>query len=372
VIGNHQQVADIPLPDAAWRQALRRRLGRWYARGARDFPWRRTRDPYQVWVSEIMLQQTQTATVVPYFERFIHAFPTVHSLAAAPEEEVLRLWEGLGYYRRARQLKAAAAIVVRDHRGQIPQDAESLESLPGIGRYTAGAILSIAWDQRQPILEANTIRLWSRLLAYRGDPASAAGQRLLWEAAATALPRSDVGRFNQALMELGSQVCLPRDPHCGRCPLASLCPTRAGGLQDEIPRQKKRAQTTSVREAVVVVRKKGQVLMLYGDEAGRWAGMWDFPRFPLAASRGQSLRRELIAKVAGATGVQITPGDKLLRLKHGVTRFRITLDCYEAQYVARRARSPRRHKWINPERLREFPLHVTGRKLGNLIAEAKR
>ena len=198
------------LPDAPWRRGFRRRLKTWYADHARDLPWRRSRDPYAVWVSEIMLQQTQVATVRGYFDRFIRAFPTIDALARADEQDVLRLWEGLGYYRRARQLHAAAKIVADEHGGRFPRNRDAVDRLPGIGRYTAGAILSIAFDQRQPILEANTVRLFCRLLGYEGDPASTAGQRLLWAMAEAVLPRREVGLFNQALMELGSEAAVAK------------------------------------------------------------------------------------------------------------------------------------------------------------------
>ncbi len=185
-----------------------------------------------------MLQQTQVATVRDYFQRFVAAFPDVHALAAADERQVLRLWEGLGYYRRARQLHAAAKKVVAEHDGRFPQDVDALQELPGIGRYTAGAIASIAFDQRAAILEANTIRLLSRLIAYRDDPLNAAGQRVLWQTAADILPQKNVARFNQALMELGSLVCTPADPRCDECPLAGVCAAYAAGLQHKIPRPK--------------------------------------------------------------------------------------------------------------------------------------
>ena len=227
-----------------------------------------------------MLQQTQVATVRPYFERFLAALPTVEALAAADEHEVLRLWEGLGYYRRARQLHQAARLICSRHGGRFPRDIEQLRRLPGIGRYTAGAILSIAFDQPQPILEANTSRLFSRLLAWSGEPASAAGQRLGWAMAEAVLPRRGAGRFNQALMELGSEVCQPRQPRCAVCPVASLCRAFAAGLQSRIPPPRRKAARKAVREAAVVVRRRGRVLLLQRPEGGRWAGLWDFPRFP--------------------------------------------------------------------------------------------
>src|SRR5205823_5405848 len=177
---------------------------------ARDLPWRRTRDLYAIWISEIMLQQTQVATVIPYFERFFTRFPDVAALAAADEHDVLQLWEGLGYYRRARQLHAAAKQIMAEHRGQFPISYDDVRLLPGIGRYTAGAILSIGLDQRLPILEANSVRVLSRLTAYRGDVNSVAGRQKLWEVAESILPQRDCGTFNQAVMELGSEICTPR------------------------------------------------------------------------------------------------------------------------------------------------------------------
>ena len=221
------------LPNPAWRRSFRRRLRAWYAAHARDLPWRKSRDPYAVWVSEIMLQQTKVCSVKPYFERFLAAFPDVETLAGADERDVLRLWEGLGYYRRARQMHQAAKIMLREHGGSVPRDPQALRRLPGIGRYTAGAVLSIAFDARQPILEANTTRLWSRLLAFRGDPTAAAGGRLLWAMAAAVLPQQAVGAFNQALMELGSEVCLsrPKIPRCDRCPVAARSEERRVGKE---------------------------------------------------------------------------------------------------------------------------------------------
>src|SRR6476660_3940534 len=182
----------------AQRQRLRKNLWAWYAKHGRDLPWRRSSDPYHVWVSEVMLQQTQVATVRDYFERFIRELPTVERLAAADEQQVLRLWEGLGYYRRARQLHAAAQELVADHAGHLPDDVDGLMSLPGIGRYTAGAISAISFGRRAPILEANTIRLLTRRIGYRGDVTKSEGRRLLWSVAEEILPRENVPQCNQA------------------------------------------------------------------------------------------------------------------------------------------------------------------------------
>jgi A/G-specific adenine glycosylase len=304
-----------------------------------------------------------------YFERFIAALPDVHQLATADEQQVLRLWEGLGYYRRARQLHAAAKEIVSQHGGRFPSEVSELVELPGIGRYTAGAIASIAFGRRAPILEANTIRLFSRLICYQGDPSTAAGQQLLWRTAEEILPKKDVAEFNQALMELGSLVCTPSEPRCHECPLSSLCKARASGLQHETPRPKARKEYTELREAAVVMRRRGRVLMRRCGTDERWAGLWDFPRFALEAVGPLFAADEIAEKVLRQTGICCIPGPLIKRLRHGVTRFRITLDCYEATYSGGRARSTSDApvRWLKCDELPTLPLSTTGRKLAGLV-----
>ncbi len=360
--------------DARWKQTFRRRLLKWYAAHERDLPWRRSQNPYRVWVSEVMLQQTQVATVKDYFRRFVKQFPTIKKLAEADEQDVLRLWEGLGYYRRARQLHAAAQVIVAEHGGRFPRDVETLQSLPGIGRYTAGAIASIAFDQRAPILEANTIRLLSRLIAYPKDPTKSAGQRLLWQMAEEVLPRQDIARFNQGLMELGSLVCTPKGPRCDACPVARLCAAHEAGLEESIPRQGPKTKFVSVTEAAIVVRKNGQILLRQCPEGQRWAGLWDFPRFEVESEGPLLVRDELVAKTRQQTGVVVEPGPLLKTIKHGVTRYRITLDCYAARYqsgkIARNGGEKLR--WARPDDLDAYPLSTSGRKLADFICGASR
>ena len=359
---------------SAQKQSLRRRLLAWYADHARDLPWRKSRDPYRVWISEIMLQQTQVATVRDYFTRFVKAFPTVDKLAAADETTVLRLWEGLGYYRRARQLHAAAQQVVALHAGEFPHDTTELQSLPGVGRYTAGAIASIAFDQRAPILEANTIRLFSRLIAHRGEAASAAGQRTLWQVAEQILPKQNCSEFNQALMEVGSLVCTPVDPKCDVCPLAGICEAKRTGLQNEIPLAKPRQVFTELREAAVIVRKNGSVLMRQCGPGERWAGLWDFPRFEVDATGLLFAKKEIAEKVAQQTGITCDPGALLKTMRHGVTRYRITLDCYEAAFVSGRVKSDADPAvtWLSPTALASLPLSTTGRKIVALATRSRK
>lgn len=314
-----------------------------------------------------MLQQTQVATVAGYFSRFMAAFPNVAALAAAPEREVLRLWEGLGYYRRARQLHRAARIVVCEHGARFPTDVQAVRALPGIGRYTAGAILSIAFDAREPILEANTVRLLSRLLAYRGDPHKNEGQGVLWNFAEELLPRHGAGTFNQALMELGSLICTPRTPACNECPVKQLCPTEAQSLHNVIPRAKAKPQLEDVREALIVVRRGGKVLLRERPPGERWAGLWDFPRFAVE-SASVRLNEELAVKLTALTGVRAEIAERLTTLKHGVTRFRITLDCYLADCVSSPRTLPPNCRWVAARDFGGYPLNTTGRKVAHLLS----
>lgn len=363
--------AASPIADPGWIGRFRRALDAWYPRHARDLPWRRTRDPYAILVSEMMLQQTQVATVRPYFERFVKALPDFATLAAADEQEVLRLWEGLGYYGRARRLHQAASEIVRQYGGRFPCDLEAAQRLPGVGRYTAGAVLSIAFDLRVPILEANTTRLFTRLLGYRWDPWSSEGQRVLWAFAEAVLPHRHVGRFNQALMELGSMVCTRQRPGCDTCPVAPLCAARQEGLQLVIPRPRRRPAIESLREAAVVVRHGPRVLLRRCGPKERWAGLWDFPRVALpldgCTSTGGPLAEALAAAVHRRTGILIQPGRHLATLRHQVTRFRITLECHEACRVSGRLRPGMDLRWVPANELARYPLSSPARKLASLV-----
>jgi A/G-specific adenine glycosylase len=349
-----------------WRRALGHGLLAWFEHHARDLPWRRTKDMYAIWISEIMLQQTQVAAVIPYWQRFLARFPDVRALAAADEQEVLRLWEGLGYYRRARQLHAAANMVMAEHGGELPTAYESLRGLPGIGRYTAGAILSIGCNHRLPILEANTVRVLSRLTAFEGDPGSTAGQKHLWSIAEAILPARNCGAFNQALMELGSEVCTAKAPQCQRCPLAANCRAAQRNLVDQIPRTAKRKRFEEVTEVAVVIRERGRVLLRQCQRGQRWAGLWDFPRF--AAGTSGTLEEQIAARTRDLVGLEVAAGRQLATLKHGVTRFRITLHCFEA--VRRPAANNKLSsgRWIALSALDEYPLCTTGRKICRLLA----
>ncbi|HET6423940.1 MAG TPA: A/G-specific adenine glycosylase [Planctomycetaceae bacterium] len=344
-------------------------LQRWYERSGRELPWRGERDPYRVWLREIMLQQTTVTAVVPYFQRFITAFPTVQSLAAADEMAVLRLWEGLGYYSRARNLHRAARQIVSELSEQFPSDAVALEALPGVGRYTAGAIASFAFDQRAAIIEANTLRLHARLIGYVGDPRSKDGQAELWSSAAefvnAATPEFGPGAINQALMDLGATVCTPQSPRCPECPLQKWCVAFQAGQQNEIPRPVVRPVITEVTEATVAIHRRGEFLLRQRAPGERWAGLWDFPRYPVDDDAG--VVGTIADGVRAQTGLTIALGDEIATFKHGVTRYRITLRCFAASVEKGRLHRDDSLRWVAPRDFPQFPLSVTGRKFAQRL-----
>lgn len=355
--------------DSAWKQRFRRSLLRWYGTNGRELPWRAAADPYLVWISEIMLQQTTVTAVKPYFERFVDHFPTVQALAEATEEDVLRQWEGLGYYSRARNLAKAAARIVTDFNGQFPADVESLQKLPGIGRYTAGAIVSFAFDRPAPIVEANTLRLYARLLGYTDDARSTAGQRVLWAFAEQVLPRTRPGQFNQAMMDLGATVCVPKEPSCDSCPANKLCFAFANGMQNSIPQLAKRAKITRLLMAAVVVRYNGEVLMRQYSKGERWAGLWDFTRVDLGVDVNPeeppptSIVNDVAASLAELTGLQVELSPEFVTLHHSVTRYRIRLLVFEADALEHSVSGHPELRWVRPSKLNELPLSVTARKI---------
>ena len=350
---------------------FRRQLIFWYGKNARSLPWRNVADPYYIWVSEIMLQQTTTQTVQCYFDRFIKTFPTILSLAEADLDSVKRHWEGLGYYRRSACLHQAAKEIVARFEGRFPENFEDVRRLPGIGRYTAGAILSIAFDQRLPILEANTLRLHARLLAIKGDLMRGAANARLWQFAEEILPRTGSGRFNQALMDLGNLVCTAKFPKCTVCPVSQFCESAKQGSQMEIPSPQTKEQKEYRIEAALLIRKKGKTLLIRYPEGGRWAGLWDFPRakteteLPLALATDMILQQRLLE----LTGHILIPKRLILSLKHSVTKYRITLffcEGTDAGHAETKALCETR--WATSAELRELPLNSTARKLVQAIS----
>jgi A/G-specific adenine glycosylase len=352
---------------------LRRRLLAWFDRHRRDLPWRRDRDPYRIWVSEVMLQQTTVAAVIPYFERFLAQFPTLADLAAADEQAVLKSWEGLGYYRRARHLHRAARTLAAAHGGELPNDPDVWRDLPGVGRYILGAVLSQAFDRRLPIVESNSARVLCRLFGQVAAPASNAVRRWLWERAEELLPKRRVGDFNQALMELGALVCTPSNPDCDSCPLRQDCAARYDGLQAVIPRKSAPPAPTLVREvAIVVWRGQRALLVRRPADACRWQNMWEFPRGELEPREAYDAAAARL--LTPLTGISAHLGPELTTIRHGVTRFRITLVALEAQYLGGRFLSKfyTRGVWVRPGELDRYPVSTPQRRLATLAAETIR
>ncbi len=371
---------------------LRTKLLNWFDAHQRDLPWRRdaagqhttSRDAYRVWISEVMLQQTTVAAVVPYFERFMAALPNVRALAAADEQRVLKLWEGLGYYRRARHLHAAAKELVANHlpaseKGgagadhQLPDDPAVWESLPGVGRYILGAVLSQAFDRPLPIVEANSLRVLARIFGYRKDPREGEGKVWVWGAAEAVLPQKRAGDFNQSLMELGALICTPTAPACDTCPVSANCIANRDSLQDVIPPKKKPVAITEVAEVGVVIRDGDKLLLCQRPaDAGRWQNMWEVPHAPRAEGEDVNTAAARVAKEL--TGFDIEPGAELLTIKHGVTRYAITLVCLEATRAGGMfAPGPYTEaKWVSPTDLADYPVSSPQRKLMTALADPKR
>lgn len=345
-------------PDAAIPLApLRRRLLAWYRRHARDLPWRRTRDPWRIWVSEVMLQQTRVETALPYYATFLERFPTPSSLARARPEAVLRAWSGLGYYRRARHLQAAARIVVREHAGRVEPD--TFGRLPGVGRYTEGAVLSIAFDRRRPVLDGNVARVLSRLFAEPAAVRDPRGAQRLWGLAALLLPMRGAGEWNQAIMELGARVCTPRSPRCGECPIASGCRARALGQVEAFPPVPPRRAAVTVRRAVALLERDGRMLVVRR-RGPLLDGMWEPPgvELGLGTDAGPALRRAL-----ARLGVRARLEASGERVKHVITHRAIEVEVWRAS--PRKVPSGPGMRPVDPSRP-AVPLTSLARKLATL------
>ncbi|MBX3422825.1 MAG: A/G-specific adenine glycosylase [Pirellulaceae bacterium] len=317
-------------------QKFRRQLTSWYAANHRQLPWRKSRDAYRIWISESMLQQTQVATVLAYFERFVQRFPDVHSLAVADQQEVLQLWAGLGYYRRARNLHLAAQQIVQQFAGQFPDQVSQLQTLAGIGRYTAGAIASLAFDRRAPIVEANTQRLFSRLMALREPVDSVTSQSRLWRFAQSLLPPGGgSGRVNQALMELGSQICTPAQPACHRCPVHEFCAARRQGLEHQLPTKSSKPKPQPLTHVGLLIWNGRKRFLMYCHQPGQWwEGLWDLPWIELESEISQSMGKRQSAMIQQRIWerykLDVQVEHSITSVRHSVTQYRITYHCLAA------------------------------------------
>lgn len=318
-------------------------LLRWYDAHKRDLPWRRTNDPYRIWVSEVMLQQTRVDTVIPYYESFLARFPSVRHLARAHLDEVLSMWSGLGYYRRARMLHAAAECIAREHGGVFPDDEASVQRLPGVGRYTAGAILSIAFGKQVALVDGNVERVLSRVARLRGDPRSGQGKARVWKLAASLVPVGRPGDYNQALMELGATVCTPTAPQCAVCPLSRSCEAHARGEELSLPVLPKRRAPKREEHLALVVRKGDKILLGKRKENIVFGGLWEPPR--IAEREGTEGFRTL--------GLTVTRVREVGQIVHTLTHRKLHVRVFSG-VVARVARSPRKGEY------QEFAYHALG------------
>lgn len=333
---------------------IAQRLLQWYASHGRDLPWRRQHTAYAIWVSEIMLQQTRVETVREYYQRFMKRFPDIGSLARARADTVLKFWEGLGYYSRARNLHATAKIIYRDHDGLFPESIETLRTLPGIGEYTAGAIASIAFGQDAPVLDANVRRVLSRLFLIDTPPGEARTLQALRDRASEILPAGKAGDFNEALMDLGATVCLPRNPRCDACPLAERCKARNTGRQEELPLKTRRSALPHHTIVAGVIFRNGKILVDRRPAGGLLGGLWEFPGGKVES--GETLPEALRREIREEVGLSVRVGRKLAVVKHAYSHFRITLHAYRCTVRNGQAKAIQCDavRWLRPGALRKL------------------
>jgi len=353
------------------RRRFRRAVAGWYGKHQRAMPWRNTDDPYKIWVSEVMLQQTQVATVEPYYHRFVDRFPTIHHLASALLDEVMKAWEGLGYYGRARHLHRAAKDIVSRFGGHVPDNIDGLLSLPGIGRYTAGAILSIAYDRPVPILDGNVKRLLTRVFHITENVDKTGTQKILWELAETLLPRARAGNFNQGMMELGAVVCKPAQPLCDSCPLAGICKAKRLSIQKDLPVRSSRKSIPHYDVTAGIIWKDGKFLITRRPPKGLLGGLWEFPGGKL--EKGEDLESCLIREIREELGIRIEVLEPMISVRHAYSHFRITLHAFRCKYAGGKIRLLEcdDYRWITSQELTAFAFPAADHRIIEVLMKQK-
>lgn len=347
------------------------RLLSWYARHARTLPWRGHSDPYAIWVSEVMLQQTRVETAIPYFERWMQRFPTINTLASASLQEVLSAWEGLGYYGRARNLHRAAQIVLQDYHGQLPEEAHLLRKLPGVGRYTAAAIASIAFGRDEPTLDGNIRRVLARFFNVSVDARSKAGEQELWRLAAQHLPVGHAGEYNQALMDLGASLCTPKSPVCAHCPLENTCQARVLGIQELRPVFLPKPAIPHHVVTAAVISKDERVLIACRPPYGLLGGLWEFPGGK--QQEGEDLATCLRREIREELGAEIEVGAQLGVYQHAYTHFRVTLYAFHCTLLQGEPRPIQVAdlRWVAPTELSQYPMGKIDRQISKTLLSSK-
>ncbi len=342
----------------------------WYARCARHLPWREDPTPYKVWISEVMAQQTQVNTVIPYFQRWMEKFPTIEDLAKASLQEVLVTWEGLGYYQRARNLHLAAQKIVSDYGGALPANVRDLRSLPGIGRYSAGAIASIAFGLDEPALDGNIRRVLSRLFDVSEPVNSASGEKRFWQLAFDHLPARMAGAYNQALMELGALICTPHSPNCPQCPLAQFCQARLLGIQEQRPVKQIKNLIPQYTVTAAVIKQRGKVLITQRPLNGLLGGMWEFPGGKL--QEGEDLDTCIKREIQEELGIAIHVGEPFGIYRHAYSHFRVTLHAFQCTLVNGDKPKPFQVEnlhWSKISELSGFPMGKIDRQIALKLLE---
>ncbi len=343
---------------------IQTRLLRWFEKNARDLPWRRARDPYAIWVSEIMLQQTQVATVIPYYQRFLKSFPTVRHLARANLSKVLKIWEGLGYYSRARNLHRASKIIANYFQGKIPGNLKDLRILPGIGKYTAGAILSIAHNKEAPILDGNVKRVLSRIFAVSSNRGRRKIEGLLWHLSESLIPRGSASPFNQGLMDLGSMICTQKVPKCPRCPLRQFCKGRISGNPERYPSKVTRKPIPHVNAISAVIQRDGRVLLRQRPAKGFLGGLWEFPNWEIEEGTRSRLRSRLRNYIRKDMGMSIEVTESVGTFKQTYSHFKLTLHVYYCEAVDGQGKK----KWVPIKNLDQLAMSRIDRRIANAIS----
>ncbi len=346
---------------------ITQKLLAWFAVQQRDLPWRRNPTPYTVWVAEIMAQQTRLETMLPYYQRWMTNFPTLQDLAAASQQHVLGLWEGLGYYSRARNLHKAARVVVDEYNGKLPGDIKSLRALPGIGRYTAGAIASLAFGLDEPAVDGNVKRVLARVFLVEEPVDSTSGGKRIWSLASENLPSGRAGEYNQALMELGALICLPRAPDCSHCPIQEDCQAHAAGRQADLPVKKAKAKIPHHIVTAAVIRKDGRVLIAQRPQGEMFGGMWEFPGGKL--EDGETLQTCLKREIKEELGVKIKVNEEIGVFKNTYTHFRVTLYAFVCSLHGGRPRSIQVDdlRWVALDELVNFPMSKLDRRISQQL-----
>jgi A/G-specific adenine glycosylase len=343
------------------------RLLKWYESQGRKLPWRGSLNPYAVWVSEIMLQQTRVETVIPYYRRWMERFPSMAILAAASEQEVLSVWEGLGYYSRARNLHKAAMIVMADYGGELPSDLQALRSLPGIGRYTVGAIASMAFGQDVATLDANLRRVLARVFDVAQAADSAKGEDILWKLAESHLPKGQAGDYNQALMDLGATICLSKKPRCLLCPLRGMCQAYKLGIQEQRPVLKPKADVPHFTVSAAVILRDGKVLLARRPSKGLLGGMWEFPGGKI--EKDETLEECLAREILEELDAMIQVGEPFGVYQHAYTHFRITLHAFLCELIQSEPKPLEAAElaWVSLGSLPQYPMGKVDRQIARKL-----